>query len=103
MKHNFIREKVVEEDVEMDGSEARHVPEENKIEEEIEAMENMTRKDEKLAEAEERSAHPSVGPFAESKVGKIAVINMWRFVSPSMGKVNTSCTHQSHSQTDLTT
>lgn len=87
MKYNFIREKVVEEDVEMDGSDIRQIPDEQKIEEEVEAMENATKTDEKLVEAEERSAHPSAGPPTESKIGKIAVSNIWRFVSPSMGKV----------------
>ncbi|KAE9967487.1 hypothetical protein BLS_006342 [Venturia inaequalis] len=86
MKHNFIREKVVEEDVEMDGSDIRHVPDEQKIKEEVEAVENATNTDEKLVEAEERSVHPSAGPPTESKIGKIAVSNIWRFVSPSMGK-----------------
>jgi tRNA (guanine-N(7)-)-methyltransferase subunit TRM82 len=90
MKHNFIREKVVEEDVEMDESDTRHVPDEQKIEEEIKAMENMNKTDEKLDEDEERSAHSSAGLPAESKIGKIAVTNIWRFVSPSMGKVITS-------------
>jgi tRNA (guanine-N(7)-)-methyltransferase subunit TRM82 len=106
MKHNFIREKVVEEDIEMDGSDIRHVPDEQKIEEEIEAMENMTKADEKLIEAEERSAHPSAGLPAKTKIGKIAVTNIWRFISPSMGKVkslsspsdksNTNTAPQSH-------
>jgi hypothetical protein len=87
MKHNFIREKLVEEDVDMDGSDIRRVPEEQKIKEEIEAMENVTKTDDKLSEVEERSAHASAGPPIESKIGKIAVTNIWRFVSPSMGKV----------------
>jgi hypothetical protein len=88
MKHNFIREKVVEEDVEMEGSDIRHVPDEQKIEADVEAMVNMTKTEEKLGEAEERSAHPSAGLPAESKIGKVAVTNIWRFISPSMGKVS---------------
>ncbi|QDS67902.1 hypothetical protein FKW77_008290 [Venturia effusa] len=86
MKYNFIREKVVGEDVEMDGSDVRHIPDEKKIEEEVAAMEHAPKPNEALVEAEERSIHPiTVSPPA-SNPEKIAISNIWRFVSPSMGK-----------------
>jgi len=81
MRRNLAREKVIDADVEMGESDVRHIPDEQKIEQATEAVV------EKIESEGQQELEPSSPLAAEHKAPRVAVTNLWRFTSSSMGKV----------------